>query len=92
MAKSLIHIDKEIKDKIKGHLSDISFEEFFSVVDKMFSEGCLTVSEGKIIFHGGIQYFGHPLIEEFKEACDSRSMDWEYGLKKAVNAIKEKRL
>lgn len=88
MAKSLIHIDKEIKDKIKGHLGDISFEEFFSVVDKMFSEGCLTVSEGKIIFHGG----DHPLIEEFKEACESRSMDWEYGLKKAVNAIKERKL
>lgn len=92
MAKSLIHIDKEIKDKIKGHLGDISFEEFFSVVNKMFSEGVIKVDGKEIIFSGGIQYFEHPLIEEFKEACESRSMDWEYGLKKAVNAIKERKL
>lgn len=89
MAKSLIHIDKEIKDKIKGHLGDISFEEFFSVVDKMFLEGCLVVSGDKITFNGGNN---HPLIDEFKEACESRLMDWEYGLKKAVNAIKERKL
>lgn len=92
MSRTIINVDKAIRNKLSWYLGGVSFDEFFRVVNKMFSEGQLVVSGDTITFNGDVQYFGHPLIEEFKEACESRSMDWEYGLKKAVNAIKERKL
>lgn len=92
MSRTIINVDKAIRDELSGYLGGVSFDDFFRVVNKMFSEGHLAVSGDKITFSGGIQYFDHPLIAEFKDACDSRAMDWEYGLKKAINAVREKRL
>lgn len=88
-----IRLPNEVADWLDGIDAKKIIIDLYDLVrsgDIAFCEEGLKINKDEKIMISDVSE--HPLIEEFKEVCDSRSMDWEYGLKKAVNAIKERKL
>lgn len=92
MKRTLINVEESTRaslDRIRG---DVSPDAFLSMVFRAFDSGDLGFEDGKIIVKGAKQENVEPLIAEFKAACDSVATDWEYGMKKAITAIRGRRI
>ena len=88
MGKSLINVEKETREALLSHMCGMKFDDFFVKLIAIMDSGAIEVKDAELVCRVG----EHPLLTEFKAACESCATDWEYGLRKATNAIREKRL
>ena len=80
------HVDDELKDSLKGHLGGHSFRELLEGVDRLFDEGLMRFGEDLEVAAPD------PLVTEFKELCEDRSMNYEYAMRKALNALRRREI
>lgn len=101
MANTLItvHVREETKKNLQEHLGEVSFKDLLKFAEALFENGDIYVEDGNLFLNCSDEQQAesatseeHPLIVEFKSTCSSVSMDWEYGMRKAINALKRREI
>ena len=93
-----VRVPEKTKENLKEYLGNATFKELMQFIESLFAEGDIYEENGDLILNqpGEVPIENHndepssPIVEEFKAVCEAMSMDWEYGMRKAINAIRRR--
>ncbi len=93
-----VRVSEKTKENLKNHLGNATFKDLINFVESLFEEGDICEENGELVlnqsgevpFENPYEEAPEPIVEEFKTVCEAMSMDWEYGMRKAINAIKRR--
>ena len=93
-----VRVPEKTKENLKEYLGNATFKELMQFIESLFAEGDIYEENGDLILNQPAEAtlenqeegLSDPIIEEFKTVCEAMSMDWKYGMRKAINAIKRR--
>lgn len=85
-----VRVPEKTKENLKSHLGEATFKDLLQFTESLFAEGCIYCENGVLYLDQDDEPKRDVLMEEFRDECDRRSMDYELGMRKAINAIRRR--